>query len=253
LTVDWIDCQSLSVRQSLFASMQTLRYCWLLLPSLLLGGCASVTAFKGIALDEETVYLSGLPPNEPSSEQAPRYLGKGLRPDNSGRHPSSQQAARNCAVLIRQDEHYACGAACVAAVAAYWNVSPAEFRAKHPQMPADATGRDLQVLAEGLGLQAFAYRGSMDDLAENLRKGRPLIVMIPQPLLPNGELTASLLLNAWNQWGPKPAHWVVVVGITKNKAVIIHDPYSGPLVVKPEAFQAWWAKKGNLTVLITAR
>jgi hypothetical protein len=35
--------------------------------------------------------------------------------------------------------------------------------------------------------------------------------------------------------------------------VIIHDPYSRPLVVKPEAFQAWWAKKGDLTVLIAAR
>ena len=175
-----------------------------------------MTPFKGIALDDESVYVSGLPP-------------------------------------IRQNEHYACGAACVAAVAAYWNVAPAEFRAKHPQLPADATGRDLQLLAEGLGLQAFAYRGSMDDLEENLRKGRPMIVMISQPLLSNGELTASLLLNAWNRWGPKPAHWVVVVGLAKDKAVFIHDPYSGPLVVQLEAFQAWWAKKDQLTVLIAAR
>lgn len=171
LTVGWIDCQSFAVRQARFASMQTLRYCWLLLPSFWLGGCASVTTFRGIALDDESVYLSGLPP-------------------------------------IKQDEHYACGAACVAAVAAYWNVSPAEFRAKHPQLPTDATGRDLQVLAEGLGLQAFAYRGSMDDLAENLRKGRPLIVMIPQPLPPSGEWTAALVLNAWNQRAPgRPIGW----------------------------------------------
>ena len=49
------------------------------------------------------------------------------------------------------------------------------------------------------------------------------------------------------------AHWVVAVGIAKNKAVIIHDPYSGPLVVKSETFQAWWAKKGDLAVLIAAR
>ena len=33
--------------------------------------------------------------NEPSSGQAPRYHSKGLRPNVSGRHPSSQQAARN--------------------------------------------------------------------------------------------------------------------------------------------------------------
>ena len=42
-------------------------------------------------------------PNEPSSGQAPRYRGKGLRPDVSGRHPSSQQAARNCAVPIKHE------------------------------------------------------------------------------------------------------------------------------------------------------
>ena len=171
--------------------------------------------FKGIAIDEESVYVSGLPP-------------------------------------IKQDNHYACGAACVAAVAAFWSVPLAEFRAKHPLMPAYMTGQELGVLGEEMGLRTFVYRGSMDDLKENLRQGRPLIVMIPQPLIPGGDLTSALLLNAWNQWGPKPAHWVVVMGIAKNKAVIIHDPASGPMVVKMAAFQEWWEQKGNLTVLLAA-
>ena len=196
--------------------MPTLHPCWFLLPALLLGGCASVAPFKGIALGDESVYVSGLPP-------------------------------------IKQDKRYACGAACVAAVAGYWGVTPAEFRAKHPAKPEDLTGRDLQVMATALGLQAFAYRGSMDDLQENLRQGRPLIVMIPQPLKPGADLASALLLNTWNQWGPKPAHWVVVVGITKDKTVFLHDPASGPMVVKLDAFQAWWAKKDNLTVLVTVR
>ena len=196
--------------------MPTLRPCWFLLPALLLGGCASVAPFKGIALGDESVYVSGLPP-------------------------------------IKQDKNYACGAACVAAVAGYWGVTPAEFRAKHPAKPEDLTGRDLQVMATALGLQAFAYRGSMEDLQENLRQGRPLIVMIPQPLLSGADLASALLFNAWNRWGPKPAHWVVVVGITKDKAVLLHDPASGPMVVKPEAFQSWWARKDNLTVLLATR
>jgi len=46
-----------------------------------------VTPFKGIALDNESVNVSGLPP-------------------------------------IKQDERYACAAACVAAMPAYWNISP---------------------------------------------------------------------------------------------------------------------------------
>jgi len=181
-----------------------------------LSGCTTVSSFKGLALEEDTMYVSGLPP-------------------------------------IKQDRNYACGAACVAAVAAFWNVPLADFRAKYPSLTADTTGQDLQVLATELGLQAFAYRGSMDDLQENLRQGRPLIVMIPQPLIPDGGLTGTTLLNAWDKWGPKPNHWVVVVGLTKDKSVIIHDPASGPMAVKLAAFQEWWAMKDNLTVLLSAK
>ncbi len=193
-----------------------LRSCWLLLSALLLGGCTTVSGFKGLTLEDDTLYVSGLPP-------------------------------------IKQDKNYACGAACVAAVASFWNVPLADFRAKHPSLPADTTGHDLQALATELGLQAFAYRGSMEDLQENLHQGRPLIVMIPQPLIPDGGLTGAALLNAWDKWGPKPNHWVVVVGLTKDKSVIIHDPASGPMAVKLAAFQEWWIKKGNLTVLVSAK
>ncbi len=195
--------------------MQIGRIFCLLLSGLLSGGCTAVAPFKGLGIEDESIYVAGLPP-------------------------------------VHQDKRYACGAACVAAVAAYWNTSLTEFRAKRGQMSEDATGQDLQLLAQELGLQAFVYRGSMDDLQENLKKGRPLIVMIPQPVLPTGGLTSVSLLNAWNQWGRKPPHWVVVVGLTKNKSVIIHDPESGPLEIKQETFQTWWTQKGNLTVLIAA-
>ena len=188
----------------------------ILLTSFWLGGCASVGAFRGITPDEDSLYINGLPP-------------------------------------LLQDKHYACGATCVAAVAVFWNVPLTEIRVKHPELPAEMTGLELELLAKELGLDAFAYRGTTDDLQENLRKGRPMIVMIPQPLLPRGDVASSVLLNAWNQWGSKPAHWVVVIGMTKNQAVIIHDPASGPMVVKREAFLSWWAQKENLTVLLAAK
>lgn len=183
--------------------------------SLLLGGCASVSAFKGMTLDEDSVYISGLPP-------------------------------------IRHDKHYACGATCVATVAAFWNIPLAEFRARYPQLPADMTGNDLATLATGLGLHAFAYRGSIDDLQENLRKGRPVIAMIPQPLVPNGDFTAGLLIKAWDKWGSKPPHWVVVIGLTPNQSLIIHDPASGEIVVKRDVFCRWWQQTDNLSVLLAA-
>ena len=39
--------------------------------------------------------------NETSPPRGAGYHSKGLRPDNSGRHPSPQQAAGNCAVPMR--------------------------------------------------------------------------------------------------------------------------------------------------------
>ena len=195
--------------------MQALRILFPLFATLWFCGCASVAPFKGLTIADNSVYVAGLPP-------------------------------------VHQDKHYACGAACVAAVAAYWNVSLDQFRAKRPQMPEDATGQDLQRLAEDLGLQAFVYRGSADDLRANLQQGRPMIVMIPQPVLPTGGLVGETLLNAWNQWGRKPAHWVIVVGVTKDKTVIIHDPESGTMEVKQAYFDKWWAQKSTLSVLITA-
>jgi len=181
---------------------------------LLAGGCASVAPFRGLPLGDPAVYVSGVTP-------------------------------------IRQDASYACGAACVAAVAAHWGVDLAEFVSAHPRQADDATAADLQALAEKLGLQAFAYQGSMDDLEDNLRKGRPLIVMIPVPLTASVGPVAGLLLNAWNRFGSRPAHWVVVVGFAE-KQMILHDPASGPLRVRRGTFAEWWAQEGNRCVLIAA-
>ena len=187
----------------------------LLLAALLAGGCASVGQFKGLPLRDSGVYVSGVPP-------------------------------------VRQDQDYACGPACLAAVAAHWGVSLADFTARHPRLPADTTGGDLQKLAGDLGLQAVAYRGSLEDLRQNLDAGRPVIVMIPMPLVARGGLVADLILNAWNAAGPRPAHWVVVLGMTGDGRLIVHDPASGPLWVKREDFEEWWAQKDHLCVLVAA-
>jgi predicted double-glycine peptidase len=175
-----------------------------------------VSGFKGLYIDDDCTYVSGVPP-------------------------------------IRQDKSYSCGPACVASVAAYWNVSIAEFRAKHAQLADDTNGNSLAALGLDLGLHAFTYQGSMADLKENLGKGRPLIVMISQPLLPDGDITSVLLLSAWNKWGHKPAHWVVVVGTVGARSVIIDDPESGPLMIETGTFIRWWSSRGNLCVLMAPK
>lgn len=187
----------------------------LLLVVCFLGGCTSVTPFRGLAIEDDSIYVAGIPP-------------------------------------VHQDKNYSCGIACLAAVATYWNVSPGQFRLKCPHWPADTTGHDLQQLAEDLDLNGFVYRGSMEDLRDNLGKGRPLIVMIPQPVLPAGGLASVSLLNAWNRWGHKPSHWVVVLGLTKSNDVIIQDPESGGTVIKEHSFEKWWAQKSYLTVLVAS-
>lgn len=188
----------------------------LLLPVCSLTGCTAVTHFRGLSIGDDSVYVAGLPP-------------------------------------MHQDKYYSCGAACLAAVATYWNVPVGRFRAQCPRYSEDTTGRDLQQLAENLGLDAFVYRGSIADLRDNLEKGRPVIVMIPQLVLPEGGLVSVSLIDAWNSWGHKPAHWVVVLGFTRSKGVIVYDPESGSAVIKEQAFEKWWAKKSYLSVLVSAR
>ena len=181
----------------------------------LLGGCSSVVSFTGLPLSEDAVYVNGVTP-------------------------------------IRQDHDYTCGPACLAAVATHWGVSPAQFKASAGAAPRDYTARDLQALAARLGLQAFVYGGSMEDLRENLGKGRPVIAMISMPLPPQGDLITAEALALWNEVGPRPAHWVVVVGMIGEKWVLLDDPESGPLAVKADRFQRWWAQHDSAAVLVTA-
>lgn len=185
---------------------------------LFLGGCTSVRSFRGLSLTGDGLYVSGLPP-------------------------------------VRQDKTYACGPACVAAVAAYWGVGFAEFKAKCATAPQDTTGPDLRTMAESLGLRALVFQGSFADLQDNLRQGRPVIVMIPQP--PDPALRQAGLIGALalavSEHVSHPSHWVVVIGMAGDQQVIVHDPAAGPLQIKSDVFQEWWRRMNNLCVLIVSR
>lgn len=178
-------------------------------------GCTTVAPFRGLSLDERTIYVSGVPP-------------------------------------VRQDARHACGAASVAAVAAHWGVPLDKLKSDDRLLADNTTGRDLQILAERVGLQAFVFKGSMADLQDNLAKGRPLIVMLPKPVVPSGGLIMVPLMHAWNEFGSRPSHWLVVVGFIKDRELIVYDPDSGPLRLAWHKFEKWWAERDNLCVLIAA-
>jgi predicted double-glycine peptidase len=140
----------------------------------------------------------------------------------------------------------------VAAVAAYWGVGLAEFKTKCPVTPQDTTGADLQALAASLGLRAFVFQGSLADLQDNLRQGRPVIVMItkpPDPALRQAGLVGALGL-ALSEHVTHPPHWVVVIGLAGPQDVIVHDPSAGLLQIKADVFQKWWQRMNNVSVLI---
>ncbi len=185
------------------------------LAGLLLGGCTSVQSFRGLSLTGESLYVSSLPP-------------------------------------LRQNRDYACGPTCVAAVAAHWGVGLEEFKAKYPTAPQDTTGPDLRAIAESLGLRGLVYQGSLADLQDNLRQGRPVIVMITQP--PNPALRQAGLIGALalsvSEHVPHPSHWVVVIGVTGDHQVIVHDPAAGPLQLETAVFEKWWQRMNHLCVLI---
>jgi hypothetical protein len=187
--------------------------------ALLLGGCASVRTFRGISLADGSVYINGVPP-------------------------------------VMQDREHSCGHACLAAVAAYWGTGLDRFRQVLPgALPAESSGAHLQSEAEALGLEAFVYRGSIPDLERNLLQGRPLIVMVPLPVDPQGFPggLVGTVANSLSASLPRPAHWIVLLGENPRGDFICHDPRSGPLLFSRERFASDWARMDNTCVLIASR
>jgi predicted double-glycine peptidase len=80
--------------------------------------------------------------------------------------------------------------------------------------------------------QAFAVNGSWNDLEQQLRKGRPLIVA----LRPSGQ---------------KELHYVVVDGIDAERGLVtVNDPAQRKLLTRERAgFEREWSATHNWTLL----
>ena len=178
-----------------------------------MAGCSNVTYFRGVHSDEKFLFLTGLPP-------------------------------------IVDDSEHGCGAVCVATVVSYWGeILDLKAFSGGEALQRDLCAKDLARMGRSAGLCAYAYGGSMDDLQTNLRKGRPLIVMIRKPVDPSTRYAyfIQMLLDNPVTGG---AHWVTVIGIRGNGNVIIQDPSLGRLVVDRDLFENWWESKKNISVLI---
>src|SRR5439155_25287925 len=113
---------------------------------------------------------------------------------------------------LLQTKRVSCGPACVAAVVAYWGKDYSGlFSNSPPYLAEDFSAIDLTNLVHALELKPFAYSGSMADLEDNVRNGRPLIVLIPRPNYqhsPEVTLSGVCLENIWEMVAPRYSHWV---------------------------------------------
>jgi ABC-type bacteriocin/lantibiotic exporter with double-glycine peptidase domain len=142
-----------------------------------------------------------------------------------------------------------CGAASIAMVMQYWqrqNGQPASAdsdveRIQQALYSGKAHGiytSDLQRYFQEHGFRVFAVQGEWDDLAQNLERGRPLIVALKP------------------RAGDAALHYVVVVGLDGGgrSIVLVNDPAQRKLLKQERSdFEREWKGAGNWTLLAIPR
>jgi ABC-type bacteriocin/lantibiotic exporter with double-glycine peptidase domain len=130
-----------------------------------------------------------------------------------------------------------CGPAALSMVFGYWGrkADQHELAARYAPFPEKGlSGAELKELATAYGFSAYSFSGKPDELREQLRSGRPVIVA----------LHASGLL--------KLNHFVLVVGWdSSSREWIVQDP-AGRAYQRYAAadFDQRWRKLGNWALLV---
>ncbi|GAH85991.1 unnamed protein product, partial [marine sediment metagenome] len=95
------------------------------------------------------------------------------------------------------------------------------------------SGKDLKSFSEELGFFAFVYRGEIENMKENIKKGRPLIVVL------RSQATSGF-------------HYVVAVGFDENLSLVfVNDPYFGKLKrINIQDFSERWKEADYWTLLL---
>jgi hypothetical protein len=124
-----------------------------------------------------------------------------------------------------------CGGAAIAMVMRYWG-TPDVYAETFADLVDPAAGgihgSDLLEALRSRGWTAESFRGDSAAVQEQLRRGRPVIVLIEDR--------------------PGRYHYVVVVGWSSGR-VIVHDPARAPFrVLDEKAFDLSWAKSDRWTV-----
>jgi ABC-type bacteriocin/lantibiotic exporter with double-glycine peptidase domain len=145
--------------------------------------------------------------------------------------------------FVKQSED-GCGSAAISMVLEYWNAHGARVDPRRADAAAiqkqlyspKARGifaSDMESYLKASGFRVFPLDGEWNDLEEQLKQGRPLIVSIQ----PGNAKT--------------PLHYAVVAGIDwQNGAVFINDPRRGKLLrIARAEFEREWRPNRNWMLL----
>jgi ABC-type bacteriocin/lantibiotic exporter with double-glycine peptidase domain len=138
---------------------------------------------------------------------------------------------------------WGCGPAAIAMVIEYWRTQGAPVaaeaanlahiqRAIEPQTREGTPASAMERYFREWGFAVYAFRGSWNDLAHHLSRGRPLIV-------------------ALRPAGSRSLHYIVLVGVDEARAVaLVNDPARRKLLkVDRNEFQKGWKDTQDWTLL----
>ncbi len=154
-----------------------------------------------------------------------------------------------------------CGPACLLAVMQYWEAHPLQAESAEKLLPHSATGYSLSELKEvavdrGQKAYIIAMRdGPRERLKDQIRKGRPVICAVQRPVRIGPARYIPILGQALqagvSHFGPKTNHFVVVMGIS-HRRVLLMDPAVGYDSVSWQKFERSWSEMKYATLLLSA-
>jgi ABC-type bacteriocin/lantibiotic exporter with double-glycine peptidase domain len=139
--------------------------------------------------------------------------------------------------FVAQEANEDCGPAALAMVLGRFSVpvTLADVVSAAPPTGGGVRAGDLRDVARSKGLQAFVVAGTFDDLAEEVARGRPVLVGLAKPMIGGRAL----------------AHYEVVVAINRRaRQLLTLDPARGLRENSLEGFAREWAPTGRVTLIV---
>lgn len=137
--------------------------------------------------------------------------------------------------VVKQENNF-CGAASLTMVFKYWGKNISQYSVSDKIFDQSHKGilsNDLKSFSEDTGFLAFVYKGEINNIKENIKKGRPLIAAI-------------------RSQAPSGFHYVVIVGFDEELALIfVNDPYLGKMKrMNIKDFSERWKETNYWTLLL---